>query len=1327
MLLGEPGSGKTTVFRQEAEALGLAAIFATAKDFLTLHTDAELLGKILFIDALDERRSDVGGTEGPLETIRSKLRDLGRPTFRLACREADWYQDGSKDLARVSPDGTVVELRLDALSDAQTRQLLSAWLPNGSAGAGDFVDTAEQHNLDALLQSPLLLKLLVDAVSQNDWPANRSQVYELACTQMALEQNPVHRRLSGHGFSNEQVLSAAGLLSAMLLLSDSQSICLDPSDRTAGSIQLTEISDSLGLTQELLRTVLDTKLFSAEGEHRSPLHRTIAEYLGARSLSKQVQSKGLPLLRLLALMTADDGCVVDPLRGLYGWLCLHCETDRAQLVNVDPLALVLYGDVGPYSSSDRRLVLRALKAAADRFPWFRNDDWAARPFGALGSPDLIADFALILRDPARGLAHEPFLACVIDALIHGSPIPALATDLYAVVTDSTYTSRVRRESAAAWLNCTGNDSTAALQLLSDIRTGDVLDDDDEISGRLLDALFPVHMSAQQALESLHGAKAESLIGWYHMFWADDFVARIPKAQIADALDQLLKFTGSPEVQEDSEQGFPKLENIRKTALSLLNHGLNIIGDESSDQQLFNWLGLGIDKYGQEPLHSDVKNEIVSWLGARPERMKGVYQCGVDEYLSGDATTRRPWAIENRLYSASRPVDWLPWVLERLADWGDEELAKHWFQHAAWAVMNEQAVGSINLEYLESWVRKHIGVWPTAEQWLEERTSLPLDSWDEEEHRRKVQNQLDAASRRANERAVLAPFLPGVFAGTAPAHVMGKIAIKYKQPPSGNQGRTATERVANYLCGTPDEAAKAISALTLVLGRRDLNTRAEVISSFEKGERFWLSYACLLAAELAWAQEPTVFASISASALEALIAYHLIDEGGRTCGWFKALCMAHPDTVHRVSKELLEADLRVDPPRLQLYFGLPDDDASREFVALLLPDLLMAIPSAPTSEQLRIFNSCLIRAAKKHLAPETLQSLLAERLKDERLSIEFFAALQIAALTSDPELHLLELKTVADVQPDIGLAIRRAFVEQREDDSGCVEESIESAGLLIELLAECAQASNSLMPHESEDPFGEGCRLIHNLAKQISDLSSPLATKELMRLRALPAMGAWRTELDWYIGVQQKLARSISFVAPNATEVGKVLCNLEPANARDMAILLIEKMMWLAKRIRSEETNQLLLFWEKDSKGVLKPKSENSCRDVLHGLLRDSMLPLGVQVEKEAMAAADKRADLQANTLHRGARIVVPVEIKKESHSEVWTAWVDQLEARYTSNPGAQGIGVYLVFWFGDKPKRHPDGTVPRNAEHMAELLGAAIPKDRWNRIFGLVIDLSARA
>ena len=57
VLLGAPGSGKTTLFRQEAERTD--GVFESARDFITLVDSPEWHGRTLFIDALDERAERV--------------------------------------------------------------------------------------------------------------------------------------------------------------------------------------------------------------------------------------------------------------------------------------------------------------------------------------------------------------------------------------------------------------------------------------------------------------------------------------------------------------------------------------------------------------------------------------------------------------------------------------------------------------------------------------------------------------------------------------------------------------------------------------------------------------------------------------------------------------------------------------------------------------------------------------------------------------------------------------------------------------------------------------------------------------------------------------------------------------------------------------------------------------------------------------------------------------------------------------------------------------------------------------------------------------------
>ena len=45
---------------------------------------------------------------------------------------------------------------------------------------------------------------------------------------------------------------------------------------------------------------------------------------------------------------------------------------------------------------------------------------------------------------------------------------------------------------------------------------------------------------------------------------------------------------------------------------------------------------------------------------------------------------------------------------------------------------------------------------------------------------------------------------------------------------------------------------------------------------------------------------------------------------------------------------------------------------------------------------------------------------------------------------------------------------------------------------------------------------------------------------------------------------------------------------------------------------------------------------------------------------------------------------MPVEIKKSTHDELWTAIRTQLMAKYMRDPEADGYGIYLVLWFGQE-------------------------------------------
>ena len=129
VLLGDPGSGKSTEFEHECEALGNEAVFITAQDFLTFQVNSRpsWQGRTLFIDGLDEIRAGSLDARTPFHEIRRRLDDLGRPQFRISCREADWLGDYDlRHLASVSRNSQVVTLRLDPLTESDVSDILTA-------------------------------------------------------------------------------------------------------------------------------------------------------------------------------------------------------------------------------------------------------------------------------------------------------------------------------------------------------------------------------------------------------------------------------------------------------------------------------------------------------------------------------------------------------------------------------------------------------------------------------------------------------------------------------------------------------------------------------------------------------------------------------------------------------------------------------------------------------------------------------------------------------------------------------------------------------------------------------------------------------------------------------------------------------------------------------------------------------------------------------------------------------------------------------------------------------------------------------------------------
>ena len=473
VLLGDPGAGKTTAFEAECGALGEKACLITARDFLTFNPQShpEWRDKTLFIDGLDEIRVGADDARTPFDQIRGRLDELGKPHFRLSCREADWLgANDRRHLESVSPDSKVTVLRLNPLADSDIADILNDRSDIGDAQV--FMAAAKDRGVEGLLTNPQTLKMLADVVAQGGgWPKSRKETFEMACGQMVREHNEEHEAAqeSNSPPTPAQLLDAAGRLCAVQLISGAAGYTLHgQEDEEYPTLDQCDYD-----TSEAFRSALATKLFKGVSNNRvAPVHRHIAEFLGTRHLA-QIIERGLPARRVISLITGEDGTVVTEMRGLSAWLAAHCKDARTDLIERDPIGVGLYGDIREFSTDEKRALLKCLNREVARLD---SAFLKTAAFGPLATPDMESVLGEILKDSARDKAHQTFIGFILNVLSESSPLPNLSEILLEIVRDDTWWQGIDTLALDAFIkNCpdSQNKTNMLKALLADIQNGSV--------------------------------------------------------------------------------------------------------------------------------------------------------------------------------------------------------------------------------------------------------------------------------------------------------------------------------------------------------------------------------------------------------------------------------------------------------------------------------------------------------------------------------------------------------------------------------------------------------------------------------------------------------------------------------------------------------------------------------------------------------------------------------------------------------------------------------------------------------------------------------------
>lgn len=1317
VLLGDPGAGKTSSFEQEATATH--GHYIRARSFAALDPSLELTGKTLFIDGLDEMRAGGGDGRTPLDHVRRHLDRLGRPHFRLSCREADWYGDSDRAaLLEAAPGGTLTVLHLDPLNDADIRLLLERKF--AITDPVGFIQKADQHGLAELLRNPQTLALLAKAVGATTWPDSRAATYDLACRELLRETNPEHRAAKRNTAPpHDALLDAAGFLCAVQLLAGISGFALDDDAANGQHIPWRELTPPHELP---LSSTLASSLFQRDEreQQRIPVHRSIAEYLSARYLAELIDEQGLPIGRIIALLAGEDGGIVADLRGLAAWLAVHCHNNRAELIERDPLGIVMYGDVRSFPIEDKHRVLAALRNEAEHNAHFRSEDWSDAPFGALATPNMVPLFQGMLTSTSRSGADLAVLDCILDALRYGSPLTQLTTadnlpqfeaQLDTIARDTSYPSPIRHKALEILLRNLPRNADRLISFARKVHAGAIVDEDDELLGLLLTKLFPEHIRAEEVFDFLHEEKDDRLIGTYRMFWSHYLLEKTPDSLLPVLLDKLSK--RAPMLHESLEH-----LQAERMAGRLLVRTLETYGDTVDDAQLYEWLGAGLDKYSHQRIDGEDQRRINAWLAVRPERYKAILLVGIDRCIGKENIRVCLYDASSRLYSTEPPTDIIPWYLEQAAVETHTDLKQHFFAEALTQLIRQDGQGCLTLDaldYLDPWMARH----PEFEATLKFYVSCDLDDW----RRDNADRERESAKKRDQKKSGwcnhFREHIAAIREGSAHPGILHDLAKVYLIEYLDTKGETPHERLADFLNNDDELIAAAYSGFLRCLGRDDLPSVAEIVDLEANGRMHYIRQPCLVGMNKLYSTDPEATLHLGDEVLRKLLAFRLTWGIDIEVEWYTALVRSRPDLVAEVFISYALPLLRKGREHLSDIGKLTRNDDHAVVARIALPDLLNGFPLRARNNQLSNILDPLLKAALHHLESSALAEIISAKLAKGSMSAAqrvYWLACGLMLLPEEYEKILAaHIGTSKSLRNHLGAFLH----ERRPKFNATLPES--TLALLIELLAPDSPPERPMGSYYISDAL-ETAEVVRGFIATLGGNPGDAAQKQLECLLHLPQLAPWHDRLQHAAHTQRIARRKATFRHLDATKVCRTLANREPSNAADLAALTYAHLRDLSRKIRDGSTNDYRQYWNDDARGKPEhPKQENACRDILLSDLMERLGRLGIDTIKEGYYAEDKRADIRVSS-GGASGFNVPIEIKKDSHSDLWRAIREQLIGRYTRDPGTDGFGIYLVFWFGGNKMPLHEGKKPRSAAELEQQLCATLNRNEAKHIAVCVID-----
>lgn len=1339
VLLGEPGMGKTAEFKKEARRVH-ADPPIPARQFISRNTKRRLglREAPLFIDGLDEVRIDRVDITNVLDKIISQLEDRGTPKLRLSCRSVDWLGNTYREkLNSISGSRKIPILQLNPLNLGNILEIVS----HRRKDSDSVICQAHEHGIGTFLFNPQLLELLLDSVEADGWPDSPTEIFEKASSEIVKRQYRERRDAPSSETSPTigEVLRATGQLFAIMLIASKAGwSAANTKDSEVFSLQEVETQNHFALHE-----ALGSELFEGSRTCRVPLHRLLAEFLGARYLAGEVKA-GLSLRRVCALLMRHDGIPLPDLRGLAAWLATFNIQAREILVKVDPITVAFNGDASNFSYGERQKLLNNLEHSLDpTYAWP-----CTSPLGILASNQ---GMSLIWELTGSSLRSEN-RQILVHQLLHSFSrmysgmgiekkiLPPVQMEisrqnLLRIVYDPSWQDAIRCE-AIRVLNLIlidkSNRETTFTELLNDLQQGFLPDDDNDLRGTILDILYPFQLRPSDVWDYLINRTVAYRPKVYFAFW-HHLIDRSQEKQIRELIESLCA---------RASEVIPKLTKHRLSNIvpHLLAKGLDLFGDELSIPDLYRWFKLveydaqtsqliSIQSLSQSYNRNDVagSTSILNWLGHRK-----IVQRGLIEYelitreleIEGDNT------LGLKFVGKDAPTGFRSWCLARAGELWDS-YPKAAERLACWSVRAQKGWGK---PLSDDIVEKFVLNAPNLHEWNQRRNREQLKSEKAKSTKKRVEKETALQKRKQKELGSIRKQKTELAEGNGPPSLLHRLATIYFDG-LNTEEEEPRDHLEAYLDGDKELVQAALDGFSNLLDREDLPDLDQITQLYETGQISY--YANPFLAGMGEQDENVLDRMDEKGKRRALGFFLVADVSPHNFDpkWYEQAVERYPEAVADALVSTHNACVRARNLPGRHLFKMAFDEGYTQIASIAVMRMLSVFPTRCSRQQLESLRVVLWSAIlARGMSAEELRKLVIRRLNRKNMDIaqrsQWLGAGIYAARDHCIPLLAEFLSTGQESR------VRRILGFLVLDGGNCILQNIDdwSPGQIlkfIQALGACVQRpdfeDNAYFLVKKEIHEEKFETLLTRCLKALANNTNDEASNALVLLSTDPKLVAFKEEIVRTQEEQlwKRHAKRRQFL--DVEQIQKVLQNGPPASAADLAALTTDALEELADHIRNGQTNDWRQYWDWDheTKKPIQPKDENNCRDVLLSDLTGILRQFDNHIQPEGWYADERKADVR---ISYGSNLSVPIEIKKNSDRKIWHGISEQLGPICTRDRNSEGHGIYLVIWFGADRKHmrmlSPKGGVPKKPKELKSMLIEQLEPKFSNRINVVVIDVS---